>query len=63
MTLPLFQLGDTVRARHGGGGDSGSQELGIAANIGELDRGHLAAGQKVAVTIIAVSGPSPSRTR
>ena len=28
MQLPPFQLGDTARARHGGGADSGPQELG-----------------------------------
>ena len=54
MTLPFYQVGDQV---HPGMAvaeipDLNNWELG--ANIGELDRGHLAVGDKVAITIIAV---------
>lgn len=54
MTLPLFQVGDTVRPGMAVAEipDLSNWELG--ANIGELDRGHLAIGQKVAITVIAV---------
>lgn len=54
MSLPLFQVGDAV---HPGMIIAEIPDLNkwdIAANIGELDRGHLAVGDKVAVTIIAV---------
>lgn len=54
MTLPPFRVGDRVNP-----GmviaeipDLGSWELG--ANIGELDRGHLAIGEKVDVQVVAV---------
>jgi multidrug efflux pump subunit AcrA (membrane-fusion protein) len=56
QVLPLYQVGDAVR-----GGmpvveipDLQNWELG--AKVGELDRGHLALGQKVDVTIIALPG-------
>jgi HlyD family secretion protein len=54
MTLPLFQVGDTVRPGMAVAEipDLNNWELG--AKIAELDRGHLSAGQKVAVTVIAV---------
>jgi hypothetical protein len=54
MTLPFYQVGDQV---HPGMAvaeipDLNNWELG--ANIGELDRGHLAVDDRVAITIIAV---------
>jgi HlyD family secretion protein len=56
MSLPIYQAGDTVR-----GGmviaeipDLSNWEL--SANIGELDRGHLAVDQQVDVTVIALPG-------
>jgi HlyD family secretion protein len=54
MTLPFYQVGDQVRPGMAVAEipDLSNWELG--ANIGELDRGHLAVGDKVAITIIAV---------
>lgn len=56
MTLPLFQVGDAVRPGMAIADipDLKSWELG--AKIGELDRGHLSPGEKVAIEIIAVPG-------
>jgi HlyD family secretion protein len=54
MTLPFYQVGDQVRPGMAVAEipDLSNWELG--ANIGELDRGHLAIGDKVAITIIAI---------
>jgi HlyD family secretion protein len=54
MTLPFYQVGDQVRPGMAVAEipDLSNWELG--ANIGELDRGHLAVGDKVAITIIAI---------
>ncbi len=54
MPLPLYQLGDAVRPGMVVAEIPDLQNWEIDANIGELDRGHLAKGDKVAVTIIAV---------
>jgi HlyD family secretion protein len=54
MTLPLFQLGDSVRPGMAVAEIPDLKNWELSAKIGELDRGHLAAGQKVAITIIAV---------
>jgi HlyD family secretion protein len=53
-----FQLGDVVRpgAAVAQIPDFNSWELN--ANVGELDRGHLAQGQKVAFTVVALPGKS-----
>jgi len=56
MTLPLFQSGDTVRPGMAVGEIPDLKNWELAANIAELDRGHLSIGQKVNVTIIAVPG-------
>jgi hypothetical protein len=56
MTLPLFQSGDTVRPGMAVGEIPDLRNWELAANIAELDRGHLSIGQKVDVTIIAVPG-------
>jgi multidrug efflux pump subunit AcrA (membrane-fusion protein) len=57
MVLPLFQVGDTVRPGMALAEIPDLQNWEIGAKIGELDRGHLAQGQKVAINIIAI----PSR--
>ena len=54
MTLPLFQLGDSVRPGMAVAEIPDLKNWELSAKIGELDRGHLAAGEKVAITIIAV---------
>ena len=54
MTPPLYQPGDTVRPGMGVAEIPDLSNWELAANIAELDRGHLSVGQKVAVTIIAV---------
>jgi hypothetical protein len=54
MTLPLFQLGDSVRPGMAIAEIPDLKNWELSAKIGELDRGHLAAGEKVEITIIAV---------
>jgi HlyD family secretion protein len=54
MTLPLFQVGDTVRPGMAVADIPDLKNWELGAKIGELDRGHLSAGEKVAITIIAV---------
>ena len=56
MTLPEFQSGDTVRPGMAVAEIPDLKNWELAANVSELDRGHLANGQKVDVTIIAVAG-------
>jgi multidrug efflux pump subunit AcrA (membrane-fusion protein) len=56
MTLPIFQAGDTVRPGMAVAEIPDLKNWELAANIGELDRGHISVGQKVDVTIIAVPG-------
>jgi HlyD family secretion protein len=56
MSLPPYQLGDTV-----GGGQAVAQipdlkSWEVAASVGELDRGHLKEGQKVTIRVVAVPG-------
>jgi len=56
MTFPSAQVGDTVYS-----GSAIAQVLDlhnweVSAHIGELDRGHLSEGQKVAVKLVAVAG-------
>jgi multidrug resistance efflux pump len=56
MSLPPYQLGDTV-----GGGQAVAQipdlkSWEVSANVGELDRGHLAEGQHVTIRVVAVPG-------
>jgi len=56
MALPPYQLGDTV-----GGGQAVAQipdlkSWEVSANVGELDRGHLAEGQRVTIRVVAVPG-------
>jgi hypothetical protein len=58
MTLPLFQLGDAVRPGMAVAEIPDLRSWELSARIGELDRGHLAAGEKVAITVIAVPNRS-----
>lgn len=53
MTLPLFQVGDTVRPGMAVAELPDLNNWVLGAKVGELDRGHLSAGQPVAVTVIA----------
>ncbi len=54
MALPIFQVGDEVRPGMAVAEIPDLTNWEVGANIGELDRGHLAVGDKVAVTAIAV---------
>ena len=54
MTLPLYQVGDQVRPGMAVAEIPDLKNWELSANIGELDRGHLAVGEKVAITVIAV---------
>ncbi|MGI9072812.1 MAG: efflux RND transporter periplasmic adaptor subunit [Bryobacteraceae bacterium] len=56
MTLPLYQVGDPVRPGMAIAEIPDLKDWELAANIGELDRGHLAVNDKVAITIVAVPG-------
>jgi multidrug efflux pump subunit AcrA (membrane-fusion protein) len=54
MTLPLYQVGDTVRPGMAVAEIPDLSNWELSANIDELDRGHLASGDKVAITVIAL---------
>ncbi len=54
MTSPEFQSGDTVRPGMAVAEIPDLKNWELAANIAELDRGHLSIGQKVDVSVIAV---------
>ncbi|MGA8030635.1 MAG: efflux RND transporter periplasmic adaptor subunit [Bryobacteraceae bacterium] len=54
MTLPLYQAGDAVRPGMAVAEIPDLKNWELAANISELDRGHIAPNDKVAITIIAV---------
>ncbi|HEY1217373.1 MAG: efflux RND transporter periplasmic adaptor subunit [Bryobacteraceae bacterium] len=56
MTLPDYQPGDAVRAGMAIAEIPDLHNWQITATIGELDRGHLALGQKVDVTVVALPG-------
>lgn len=56
MQLPVLQVGDTVRAGMAVAQIPDLKNWEVTARIGELDRGHLAAGQKVQVGIVALAG-------
>ena len=58
MSLPPFQVGDTARAGQAIVQIPDLKNWEVSANVGELDRGHLAAGQKVSVAVVALSGKS-----
>jgi len=54
MTLPFFQVGDSVRPGMAVAEILDLKNWELGANIGELDRGHLSPGQKVDINVIAV---------
>ena len=54
MKLPDFQLGDTVRGGMAVAEIPDLKNWEIAANFGELDRGHLTPGQTVAIEVVAI---------
>jgi multidrug resistance efflux pump len=56
MQLPPFQLGDTTRAGMAVAQIPDLNSWEVSANVGELDRGHLTVGQKVAVKVVALAG-------
>ncbi|MGD0868235.1 MAG: efflux RND transporter periplasmic adaptor subunit [Bryobacteraceae bacterium] len=58
MTFQLLQLGDTVYSGMAVAQIPDMQNWEVAARIGELDRGHLAVGQKVSLTVVALPGKS-----
>ena len=56
MTLPYFQVGDTVRPGMAVAEIPDLKNWEVAANISELDRGHISVGQRTGVRIVAVPG-------
>jgi len=60
MRLPLLQVGDSVRPGMAVAQIPDLTNWEVTARIGELDRGHLAEGQKVEMTVVAVPEKSYS---
>lgn len=58
MMLQPFQLGDTVRPGLAVAQIPDLKNWEVSASIGELDRGHLSAGQPVSISVIALPGRS-----
>ncbi len=58
MSLPPFQVGDTARSGQAIVQIPDMKNWEVSANVGELDRGHLAPGQKVSVSVVALAGKS-----
>jgi len=56
MQLPILQVGDTVRAGMAVAQIPDLHNWEASARIGELDRGHLAEGQKTEITVVALPG-------
>jgi hypothetical protein len=56
MVLPLFQVGDLVRPGMAVAEIPDLTSWEIRANIGELDSGHIAVGQKAVTSIVALPG-------
>lgn len=56
MQLPVLQVGDTVRAGMAVAQIPDLKNWEVTARVGELDRGHLAPGQKVQLGIVALAG-------
>lgn len=56
MRLPLLHVGDTVRAGMAVVQIPDLHNWELTSRIGELDRGHLAAGQKTEIEVIALPG-------
>ena len=64
MQLPILQVGDTLRAGMAVAQIPDLHHWEVAAQIGELDRGHLAAGQEAQISVVAVPGKSlPGRVK
>ncbi len=55
-TFPLYQVGDPVRPGMAIAEIPDLKNWELAANVSELDRGHLAVNDKVAITVIALPG-------
>lgn len=58
MQLPALQIGDTVRAGMAVTQIPDLKNWEVTARIGELDRGHLAVGQKVGIAVAALAEKS-----
>jgi hypothetical protein len=56
MTLPPIQIGDTIRPGMGIAQIPDMKSWEVSAQISELDRGHLVAGQAVTVSVVALAG-------
>jgi HlyD family secretion protein len=56
MRLPLLHVGDTARPGMAVVQIPDLQNWEMTSRIGELDRGHLAAGQKAEITVVALPG-------
>lgn len=56
MQLPPFQVGDSARSGMAVAQIPDLNSWEVVAKVGELDRGHLNPGQKVAVKIVALAG-------
>ena len=56
MQLPILQVGDTLRAGMAVAQIPDLHQWEVSAQIGELDRGHLAAGQEAQVSVVALPG-------
>jgi RND family efflux transporter MFP subunit len=54
MELPVFQVGDQVRPGMAIAEIPDLNHWEVAANIGELDRGHLKTGDQVAISVVAL---------
>jgi HlyD family secretion protein len=56
MTLPPFQIGDTVRGGVAIAEIPDLRNWEVRASMGELDRGHISTGQTVEITVVALPG-------
>jgi multidrug efflux pump subunit AcrA (membrane-fusion protein) len=64
MTLPSVQLGDTVRPGMAVAQLFDMQNWEVSARAAELDRGHLAVGRPVTISVVALGGKSfPGRVK
>lgn len=58
MTFQPLQIGDTVYSGQSVARIPDLDHWEVSARVGELDRGHLAAGQKVSIAVVALPGKS-----
>src|SRR5699024_5805597 len=56
MQMPPFQVGDSARSGMAVAQIPDLKSWEVVAKVGELDRGHLGPGQRVAVKIVALAG-------